>query len=136
MTFEILEHEADVGIMASGKTWEEAFSEGAIGMLSLMADVEKVEPKEEVVMEASADDVAALFVEFLNEILFIRDSEEMFLSKFDITIKGGSLAGRAWGEKIDQKKHGVKIEVKAATYSALKAWEGGGKKFVQCVVDV
>ena len=134
--FKILEHEADVGIRASGNSWEEAFSEGAIAMLSLMADVGAVEPKGEIGIQVNAGDVAALFVEFLNEILFIRDSEEMFLSKFDITITGNSLVGKAWGEKIDQEKHGVKIEVKAATYSALKAWEEGGEKFVQCILDV
>jgi len=134
--FKILEHEADVGIMSSGDSWEEAFSEGAIGMLGIMADAEKVEPKEEVEIQANANDIAALFVEFLNEILFIRDSEEMFLSKFEVTIKDNSLAGRAWGEKIDQEKHSVKIEVKAATYSGLKAWEEHGEKFVQCILDV
>ncbi len=134
--FKILDHEADVGIMASGNSWEEAFSEGAAAMLSIMADASKVEPRQEVGIQVNAGDMAALFVEFLNEILFIRDRDEMFLSKFDITIKGGSLAGKAWGEKIDQKKHGVKIEVKAATYAALKAWEKGGEKFVECILDV
>lgn len=134
--FELLEHEADVGVVASGATWEEAFSEGARAMLSVMADLESVGTKEEIAIEVTATDTAALFVEFLNEILFIRDSEDIFLSKFEITIKDNALAGKAWGEKIDQEKHGVKLEVKAATYSGLKTWEEDGKKFVQCVLDV
>lgn len=131
-----MEHGADVGIEASGATWEEAFSEGAIAMLGVMADAAKVKAKAEVKIEATATDTAALFVEFLNEILCIRDTEGMLLSKFKITVKGNSLAGKAWGEKIDQKRHGTKIEVKAATYSGLKAWEEKGRKHVQCVLDV
>jgi len=134
--FKILEHEADVGILSSGNSWEEAFVDGAKAMLSIMADAEKVEAKDEIEIQVNASDIAALFVEFLNEILFIRDSEELFLTKFEIKINEHSLAGKAWGEKIDQKKHGVKIEVKAATYSGLKAWEENGEKFVHCIVDV
>ncbi|MFC2174921.1 archease [archaeon] len=131
-----IEHEADVGIVASGETWEDAFAEGALAMLGVMADIEKVEPLQEVKIQAQANDRDALFVEFLNEILFLRDAEDLFLSKFEIKIGDGSLAGKAWGEKIGQEKHGVKIEVKAATYSGLKTWEENGKKFVQCVLDV
>ncbi|MCK4327794.1 MAG: archease [Candidatus Diapherotrites archaeon] len=131
-----IEHEADIGILGSGETWEKAFAEGALAMLGIMADIEKVEPAQEVGIQAQANDRDALFVEFLNELLFLRDAEDLFLSKFELRIEGNSLAGKAWGEKIDQKKHGVKIEVKAATYSGLKTWEEKGKKFVQCVVDV
>ena len=134
--FEILEHEADVGVRASGATWEEAFEDGAIGMLSVMADEKTVEAKDEMIIEVSANDMAALFVEFLNELLYIRDAEEMFVSKFEIKIKENVLIGKICGEKINQEKHRVKIEVKAATYSGLKVWEKDGKKFVQCVLDV
>ena len=134
--FELLEHEADVGVVASGATWEEAFTEGAKAMLSVMANPKKVGTAREIKIEVSANDMAALFVEFLNEILFIRDAEEMFLKEFKITIGDNSLAGTAFGEKINQKKHEVQIEVKAATYSGLKTWEKDGKKFVQCVLDV
>jgi SHS2 domain-containing protein len=131
-----MEHGADVGIEASGATWEEAFSEGAIAMLGVMADAATVKAEKEVKIEATATDTAALFVEFLNEILYIRDAEGLLLSKFKITIKDNSLAGSAWGEKLDQKRHRTTIEVKAATYSGLKAWEENGRKHVQCVLDV
>jgi len=131
-----IEHEADIGIVGSGETWEDAFAEGALAMLGVMAEVETVEAKEEVGIQVSANDRDALFVEFLNEILFLRDAEDLFLSKFEIRIDGNQLAGKGWGEKLDQKKHGVKIEVKAATYSGLKTWEENGQKFVQCVLDV
>jgi len=134
--YKLLEHEADVGITASGKTWEEAFSEGAAAMLSIMAEPSKVAAKEEIRIQVNAGDKAALFVEFLNEILFIRDAKGLLLKKFDVTIKGNALAGKAFGEKLDQKKHGTKIEVKAATYAGLKAWEEKGVKHVQCVLDV
>jgi len=134
--YRLLEHEADVGILASARTWEEAFAEGATAMLSIMAEPRTVAAKEKVGIQVDAGDKAALFVEFLNEILFIRDAKGLLLKKFDITIKGNSLAGKAWGEKLDQKKHGTKIEVKAATYAGLKAWEEKGMKNVQCILDV
>ena len=40
------------------------------------------------------------------------------------------------GEKIDLRKHDVQNEVKAATYSGLKAELTEGQVQLQCVLDI
>ena len=136
MAYKYLEHEADVGILAIGDSLEEAFSEGAKAMFGVMVDVKGVEAKKSVEIKCSAKDIPALFVEWLNELIQKKDTEEMFFSKFKVKIKDNELTGKAIGEKINLDKHKVKTEVKAATYSGLKYEKKGSKHALQCILDI
>ena len=137
--YEYLEHEADMGIRGIGKTIEEAFSEGAEGMYEVMVDTEKIESKKEKTFKVQSDSIEGLYVEFLNELLSITGIGGLVFSKFVVKIKKNEeydLSCKAYGENLDQKKHNIKTEVKAATYSGLKYWTKEGKHFIQCIVDV
>lgn len=138
MPFEYKDHEADVGIVGIGSTLGEAFEEGAKAVFNIMVDIEKVEPKQEISVECSATGLPELFVEWLNELLSRKDLDGLMFSKFevDVDLEKTTLSGKAWGEPLDKEKHGVKIEVKGATYSGLKYEEKEGKHYLQCVVDV
>lgn len=140
MNYEFFEHKADQGIRGYGKTVEEAFENGAMALFEIMCDTSKVEPKKRIKVEASAKDLETLFVEWLNALLAEKDIENILFSKFKVKIKKEGdkylLSGVAFGEELDEEKHHVKIEAKAATYSGLKSGERNGKKFFQCVVDV
>ncbi|MBN2518724.1 MAG: archease, partial [Candidatus Altiarchaeota archaeon] len=131
MPFEYLDHEADIGILASGKSLEEAFEEGAKAMFNVMADVKKVQAKKRIGVSREATDIASLFIEWLNELIAQADLHNLVFSKFKINsiekVNGNfGLEGEAWGESIDPKKHDIKTEVKAATYSGLKFEEKKG----------
>jgi SHS2 domain-containing protein len=140
MDYELFEHEADQGIRGYGATAEEAFEHAAEALFEIMCDTSQVEPAEEVSVTVSAPDLNALFIEWLNELLARKDTEDMMFSRFSVKIrqdaKGFSLEGKARGEKTDREKHGLKVEAKAATYSGLKSGEKDGRKFFQCIVDV
>lgn len=140
MTFEHIEHEADVGVKGIGDTLEEAFAEGARAMFDIMIDLAAVEPLQSVSIECDAESIETLFVEWLNALLAQINIAGMFFSKFDVEIEQAEgsykLHGTALGEPIDQEKHQAKIEVKAATFSGLKHEEVEGKHYIQCVVDV
>lgn len=141
MPFELLDHQADVGVRGMGKTLEEAFTEGARGMFALMVELDQVEPTEPVEVECRADSVETLFVAWLGELLLQRDIREMAFSKFEVRIQEGDggyrLRGRAFGEPLEPERHGAKVEVKAATYSGLKFGRTpDGGYYVQCIVDL
>lgn len=149
MTYKLLEHEADIGILGIGETIEEAFEEGAKGLFSVMAEIDKVNPKEKIEIKCTAPKLDSLFVEWLNELIAQKDIKELLFSEFSVEIKKGKdefgeteykLKGTAKGEKLNQEKHQVKIEVKAATYHGMKyeikEVKGVKKHYVQCVVDV
>ncbi len=138
--FETFEHKADIGIRGVGKSAEEAFAECAKAMFSVMADLSKIEARQWQELSAEAKDTEALLVEFLNELLYLKDVNESLYSRFDVRITGVAggfaLKGRAGGERIDRRKHAVKTEVKAASYHQLRVAREKGKWVAQCVVDV
>ena len=140
MPYEFLDHEADIGIRSTGDTLEEAFEDGAKAMFAVMVDLETVEIHQKIEIEVEANDIAALFIEWLNELLAQSDIEGIIFSTFEITtIKSLEntylLKGSAFGESRDFKKHILRTEVKGATYSGLKVWEN--RQFhAQCVLDV
>lgn len=136
MDYETFEHEADVGVRGFGDTIEESFANCARAMFTVMFDLEAIETKKTVEVECDAPDKEMLLVEWLNELIYHADVEDMALSDFEVKIKGDKLTGLARGEKFDPEKHHPKTEVKAATYSQLKVEKSGGRYTVQCVVDV
>lgn len=141
MAFELIEHTADMGIRSVGATLEEAFSDGALAMFFIMTDPEKIIELETFEIEVSADYIDLLFIEFLNEILFKMDVEEMLFKKAsNVRIEEDEghyiLKASLNGEKLDKEKHDLKIEVKAATYAGLKYRQENGKHILECVVDI
>lgn len=134
--FETFEHKADMGIRGYGQTVEEAFENGAKALFSIMVDVGSVEGKERRDIHCSADDLETLFVEWLNVLLSVADSEGLVFSGFDVKIDGGSLTGWALGEGLKYEKHKPVVEVKAATYHMLRVEKTKDGYVAQCVVDV
>jgi SHS2 domain-containing protein len=139
--FEHFEHKADIGVRGKGKTIENAFEECAKSLTEIMAGVNLVEPKKSHVIELKAKDEGALLVAFLNELLFLKDTKKMIYSKFRVAITkddGGGVKLKAvcFGEKIDPKKHELKVEAKAATYSELKVEKIAAEWIAQCIIDV
>ena len=141
MPYSYMEHISDVGIRAEGKTLEEAFESGAEAALNVMFDLETIEHTIKITFGADAPDLAALFVEVLNETLSIQDRHSLAVKSLKVdeikkTAAGHIFIGTLYGEPFDREKHEVKTDVKAATYSGLKYYEKDGLHVFECVVDV
>jgi tRNA nucleotidyltransferase (CCA-adding enzyme) len=134
--YETFEHEADVGIRGFGSTPADAFANAAAALYSVMVDITRVEQKDFRGVNVTADDQEQLLVEWLNALLTISDIERMVFSKFEVRIEGNRLAGTAWGEHLDRRKHNANVEVKGATYHMLSVRQENGRYVAQCVVDV
>jgi SHS2 domain-containing protein len=134
--YETFEHGADIGIRGFGRTMAEAFENTAIALYSVMVNIPAVEASEKRSVTVSAPDNELLLIEWLNALLSLSDIEHMVFSKFKVTMEGTSLAGTAWGEKLDQERHEPNVEIKGATYYMLKVTEADGRFVAQCVVDV
>jgi SHS2 domain-containing protein len=117
--YEEIEHTADVGLRAYGKTASEIFESAAIGMFALITDLERVKPVGEVEVRLSADDLPGLLVTWLSELLFIHETQHLLFCKFAVRVRGKKLEARAWGETIDKQRHELKLAVKAVTYHRL-----------------
>jgi len=134
--FEVIDHTADVGIIAYGGDLKEAFANAAYGMFSLIADLEGVSEMVCRDIDVQAPDQEALLVAWLNELLYLFDVDHIIFSKFEITgLSTNRLQAKVCGEKIDTSRHELKTAVKAATYHMLKVEKGNGVK-VQVILDI
>lgn len=119
--FEFLEHTADIGIRAFGRTLEEAFENAALAMFSLIADLSNVEEKKSYRLEVEGEDRESLLVEWLNELIYFLETENVLLKRFKVEeISETHLVAAAYGEPLDLEKHAVGVQIKATTYHMLK----------------
>ncbi len=120
--FEPLEHTADIGLRSYGKTLKEAFENAARGMFSLMTDLAKVENKKRYEVEVRSEDAEGLLVEWLNELVFLFETELGVFKDVEITDwdEKSRLQGFAYGEDIDLNRHQFETQIKACTYHMLK----------------
>jgi len=134
--FEILNHTADVGIIAYGADMKEAFANAAKALFSLITELDAVEEVVHRDIELTATDQESLLVEWLNELIYLFDVENIIFKRFDITqLSNTYLKARSYGHKVDSSKHKLKTGVKAATYHMLKVDKDGGCK-VQVLFDI
>jgi SHS2 domain-containing protein len=143
MRFEQFEHTADVGIKAYGKTLEELFGNAALGMFSIMVDLDGVASKGEFKVVLKADDKEKLLVDWLGELLYIHEVYDVLLNEFEVDIDdakededGATLELKAVvrGESIDREKHDLKAMVKAVTYHMLEINEDEG--YLKVLFDI
>ena len=134
--WEHFHHQADIGIRGIGESIEEAFEEAAVSMVAVICDPETIEAKEQIQINWEGADKELLLADWLNALIYEMTIRNMLFCKFEVHIKAKKLAGKAWGEKADEKKHDMAVEVKAATYSQLAVENQDGKWTAQCVVDV
>ena len=136
LRFEVIDHTADVGIIAYGSDLEEAFANAAYGMFSLIADLEEVREKVSRKVDIQSTDQEALLVDWLNELLYLFDVQHIIFKRFKITaLSQKRLQAKVYGEKIDTSRHQLKTAVKAATYHMLKIEMNQGVK-VQFILDI
>ena len=130
-------HEADVGVRGLGATPEQAFEQAALALTAVVTDLAAVTPAEMISLTCEAPDTELLFVDWLNALVYEMATQSMLFSRFEVRLEGRCLEAKAWGEALDIARHHPAVEVKGATYTALKvAQQPDGTWLAHCVVDV
>ncbi|MFC2016305.1 archease [Chloroflexota bacterium] len=134
--FEIINHTADVGIIAYGADMNQAFANAAKALFYLITGLDNVEEVTHRDIELTAPDQESLLVGWLNELIYLFDTENIIFKRFDITqLNNTHLKARSYGQKADSLKHKLKTGVKAATYHMLKIDKSNGGK-LQVLFDI
>jgi SHS2 domain-containing protein len=135
--FEIIDHTADIGIVAYGADIKQVFANAALGLFNLMADLDNLKEDVEREIELSAEDVEVLLVEWLNELIYISEVEHIIFKRFEINeLRNTQLKATCFGEKIKPGQHRLKREIKAATYHMLRLNKEDGSYKVQIIFDI
>jgi len=135
--FEVIDHTADIGIVVYGTDLKQVFTNAALGLFSLMADLDGLKEDVKREVEVKAEEVEVLLVEWLNELIYISDVEHILFKRFEINeLNNTKVKATCFGEKIKPRQHRLKREIKAATYHMLRLDKDGGKYKVQIIFDV
>lgn len=138
--YEYLEHKADLKIRAFGKDIEDAFRQAALGAFNFLIDTKNVQSVEHREIKAESKDMESLLYDFIEELLFLLDTEGFLLHdisgiKIKKTRKGYSVKAEAEG---DLAEHGyeTKGDIKSSTYSDMEIKQEEGYSEVIFVLDL
>lgn len=156
MDYEVLDISGDIGIKAYGNSCEDVFINAGLGMYSLITDLEGVKGKKDLVIEASADSIEGLMVNYLNELVFHFDTygfigrEIRGLSRIYGVVStrrigavpaasqnhNYTLKARISGEEFDPDRHERRLLIKAATYHKIRVEKTGGRWEAEVIFDI
>ena len=128
--WEHFEHEADIGIRGLAPTLAQA-------MTAVICDPALISESESVAIRCEAIDNEFLFLDWINELIYLMAVKGLLFKRFLVTIDAGVLTATAFGEPVNRLKHRPAVEIKGATLTEL--WvrqQPDGMWVAQCVVDV
>jgi SHS2 domain-containing protein len=135
--YKLLDHTADIGIIAFGRDLPEAFGNAAYAMFDILTDMDRVEETGEFNLRVSASNTEELLVAWLDELLYRYETERLICKRFVIDdIDDISLSATVFGEKVDPARHEIKLEIKSVTYHQLKVEKTDDGWTAQVIFDV
>ena len=135
MSYEFLEHTADVKFRAEGSSVEEMFVAAAGALNETVRGEIKILERKEKSFEVESKDNVGLLYNFLEEFLFLLDAEDFLVAGVkEIKIEGNKLRCVVVGDVAENYK--FTNDVKAVTYSEMFVREEKGKFVCEVVLDV
>jgi SHS2 domain-containing protein len=132
---------ADIAFEAWGGSLEETFIAAADATMNVMVEeLEAIEPREERVFELENEYLDLLLLNFLQELIYYKDAEQLMLRVGDVAIQAGnppcSVRATARGETLAPERHHPRVDVKAVTLHEfrLEKTDRGWRAFV--ILDI
>lgn len=144
MKYEFLEHTADAKFRAYGKNIEEAFINSGLAVFSIIINPEKVKTLIKKEIKIIAKQKTSLLYDFIEELLFLLDTEGFLLSKIDdlniIKEDKFILTCKLYGDSFKNYDN-ISGNIKSITYNDMLINENFSKEkdkkvMIQVVVDL
>jgi SHS2 domain-containing protein len=135
--FEVLDISGDVGLKAFGESKDGAFINAAVGMYSLITNLDAVEEKKSIDVSVESNSPDGLLVSWLNELIFHFDAYGFIGKRVEIShFSENEIRATIKGEEFDPGRHEGKLLIKAATYHRLKLEKKGDGWEIEVVFDI
>lgn len=134
--YKFLEHTADIKFQAFGKSLEIAFKNSSYALANSICE-KKIKKNIKNKIKVKGRDFESLLYNFLEELIFLFDSEYFLLSKVSkikINKKKFELKAEIVGD--DAKNYQIKNSVKAVTYNEMFVKKEKNKWICQVVLDI
>ncbi|MCS7224700.1 MAG: archease [Armatimonadetes bacterium] len=136
--FEVVDHTADIGIIAYGRNFPELLENAALGMMSLMVDLENVQNQETrpIIIGIPFPEKELLLLKWLKEIHYLFESEKFVTLSAKVTDwSETSVTGFVQGERL-RPEIALLHHVKAVTHHLLQLEEQDFGLKAQIIFDV
>jgi len=135
--FEILDHTADIGLVVYGDDLKALFENAGEGFFHIITDLRKVKRRIERPITLGGESLDRLIVDWLNELLYLHDVQNLLFKAFEVTSVGeGGLRAAVKGEPFQEGVHVIKTEVKAVTYHKIEVRQKNGHWRAQIIMDL
>jgi SHS2 domain-containing protein len=135
--FEILDHTADIGIVVYGEDLKSLFQNAGEAFFHLITDLKKVRLRTEREIKIGAESLERLMVDWLSELLYLHEVENLLFKKFEMeTVGKNGLRAKARGETYQEGIHIIKTGVKAVTYHQIEVRKEEGGWRARIIFDL
>lgn len=155
--YRFLEHATDAVVEAEGRSMREAFAAAADAAVDLTLDRGLVAEDGHMEIRAEGEDLSYLLYSWLEEIVFALITRGFAIRRVEIdegassdldaaAASGGdgsgsiaeplSICARAYGEPLDLKRHGFKLEIKAPTFHEMSIKRSEAGASVRFLLDL
>ena len=123
MSYKTLEHATDAIIEVTADNLKDAFKIAGISVIETILDISKVEEKENKKIVVEGKDLRYLLYNWLEEIIILTITEGFAGKIIQVEINEDDkwkITAEIFGENIDLKKHGFKVEIKSPTFHDMR----------------
>ncbi|MDV2482881.1 archease [Methanoculleus sp. Wushi-C6] len=135
MSFEELDHTADVLMRVRGASINEVFADAGRAMFQVMygpCEDRGVERK----VSLEAEDLESLLIDYLSELLFITEVEYAVFCTFEVEVRDTRLSATLRGEPFDPARHSAGTLVKGISYFGLEIVKEEEGYVVEIIFDI
>ena len=142
MSYEIIEHTADIGLRIRAKDLNRLFKDAAEGFFDLVTDLEAVKKSgpfslHEIEMNLQEENVEELFMRWLQELLFIFSTRKSILLEYNfVSLTPMLLRLKAKAIRFDPKKHVSRHEIKAVTFHQFRVTHDASGWLAEVIFDI
>ncbi|MEM2425690.1 MAG: archease [Archaeoglobaceae archaeon] len=134
MRYRFIDHTADIAFEVYGRTLEELLENSAYAFYEAFVDLKKIKGQEKRFIEVEAEDEDLLLYRWLNEILFLFETQFFAGKRVKVSIDNKKAIGEIEGGKFGREA--VKVEPKAITMHKFGIRKGVDKLVAFVVVDI
>jgi len=134
MKYRFIDHTADVAFEVYGKNLDELFENATMAFYDAFVYVEKLGEDKIVEVEVEDEDVDYLLFKWLNELLYLFDTEFFGGKKVEVKVENNKAKGKLVGGRLTPEI--IKVEPKAITLHKFKVEKRGDTWYAYVVVDI
>lgn len=136
--YRVTKRQSELAVRVIGESQADLFANSAVALFDVMvADVEKIESKEQLPLEVEGTDRDDLMVNWVRELLYLYQGSGYLLKEFSIREVNDTVVKAAVaGEKIDPDRHEIKQEIAAVAFHKSRMEKTGNQWTAHLIFEV